>query len=135
MPEAQTATDDLLALKEGDERVFEQIFREHYQALVGYAIKMLREQEAAEEIVQDVFVKICEKRESLEIKTSLKSYLFRSVHNRCLNQIKHIDIREKYKQDNQQQIELEQEDFSDSFQKFELQEQIKKAIDALPEKR
>ena len=135
MPQTEIAVIDLSTLKSGDEKAFEQIFREYYQGLVGYAIKMLKEKEGAEEIVQEVFVKIWEKRETVEIKTSLKSYLFRSVHNHCLNQIKHIEIRENYKQDNKERIEREQEDFTEKFNQFELQRQIEQAINELPEQR
>lgn len=134
-PETATETDVITSLKQGDERVYEQVFRSHYKALCGYATKFLKEKEGAEEIVQDIFFKLWEKRESLEINSSLKSYLFRSVHNRCLNQVKHIDIRENYKADNEARIRSEEENFSEHFNQFELQQQIKKAIDTLPEQR
>lgn len=133
--ETATEIDVIASLKQGDERVYEQVFRSHYKALCGYATKFLKEKEGAEEIVQDIFFKLWEKRESLEINSSLKSYLFRSVHNRCLNQVKHIDIRENYKADNKARIRSEEENFSEHFNQFELQQQIKKAIDALPEQR
>lgn len=133
----ETATEiNVIALiKQGDERVFEQVFREHYKVLCGYAIKFLKEKEAAEEIVQDVFFKLWEKRETLEITTSLKSYLFRAVHNRCLNTVKHIDIRENYKAENEERIKSEEENLTEHFNQFELQQQIQKAIDTLPEQR
>lgn len=135
MQEATAQIDVLAALKEGDKQVFEQVFREHYRVLVGYGMKMLKEQEGAEEIVQDIFCKLWESREKLEIKTSLKSYLFRAVHNRCLNQIKHIDIRENYKENNQARINDEEQHFSERYDKFELQQQIDNAINTLPTER
>lgn len=133
----ETATEiNVIALiKLGDERVFEQVFREYYKALCGYATKFLKEKEGAEEIVQDIFFKLWEKRETLEINSSLKSYLFRAVHNRCLNTVKHIDIRENYKADNEARIKSEEENLTEHFNQFELQQQIQKAIDALPEQR
>ncbi|MCG3167399.1 MAG: ECF RNA polymerase sigma factor SigE [Bacteroidia bacterium] len=133
----ETATEiNVIALiKQGDERVFEQVFREHYKALCGYATRFLKEKEGAEEIVQDIFFKLWEKRETLEINSSLKSYLFRAVHNRCLNTVRHIDIRENYKADNEARIKAEEENITEQFNRFELQQQIQKAIDALPEQR
>lgn len=128
-------TDALAAIKSGDQRAFEQVFRQHYQSLCGYAIRILQEKEGAEEIVQDMFCKLWESRETVEIKSSLKSYLFRAVHNRCLNQIKHINIREAYKENNQERINHEEQHFSEHFEKFELQQQIDKAIQGLPTER
>lgn len=69
----------------GDEAAFEQIFRQFHVALCRYALTILKDSENAEEIVQDVFLKIWEKRESLVITVSIKSYLYRAVHNSCLN--------------------------------------------------
>ena len=52
---------------------------------------------ASEEVVQEVMFKIWVNRESLEIRTSMQSYLFRAVRNGCLNVLKHVDIREEFK--------------------------------------
>lgn len=128
-------TDTLAAIKDGDERAFERIFKQYYKGLCGYAIRMLQEQEGAEEIVQDMFCKLWESRETVNINTSLKSYLFRAVHNRCLNQIKHINIRENYKNHNQERIDHEEQHFSEHYEKFELQQQIEQAIQKLPTER
>lgn len=69
----------------GDEAAFEQVFRQYHPALCRYAFTIVKDQETAEEMVQDVFLKIWEKRESLLITVSMKSYLYRAVHNHCLN--------------------------------------------------
>jgi RNA polymerase sigma-70 factor (ECF subfamily) len=69
----------------GDEAAFEQIFRQYHQQLCRYAFTILKDAEAAEEMVQDVFLKIWERKENLEITVSIKSYLYRAVHNSCLN--------------------------------------------------
>lgn len=68
----------------GDEAVFEQVFRLHYAALCRFASGILSDAENAEEIVQDVFARIWEKRATLSITVSVKSYLFRAVHNGCI---------------------------------------------------
>ena len=84
-------------LRNKDEGAFEIVFNSHYRALCGYARKYLDEVEAAEEIVQEVFVKFWEKCESIAPDSSIKSYLYRSVHNTCLNYIKHMKVRDNYK--------------------------------------
>ncbi len=51
--------------------------------------------DTAEEIVQDLFYKLWEKRAELQINTSVKSYLFSAVHNRCLKFIEHRNVENK----------------------------------------
>ncbi len=81
-----------------DDAAFEQLFKTHFKALHAYANVTLRDEEQAEEIVQSVFIKLWEKRELLHIDTSVKAYLYRSVHNECLNHIKHIKVKAKYEE-------------------------------------
>ncbi|MBT3648168.1 MAG: hypothetical protein HN542_08010 [Flavobacteriales bacterium] len=54
---------------------FELIFKEHYASLVNYAVRMVKDPDSAEDVTQQVFVSLWEKRESIEIEGSLKSYL------------------------------------------------------------
>jgi RNA polymerase sigma-70 factor (ECF subfamily) len=81
-------------LKAGYESSYKQLFNEYYLLLSAYANKYVNDPEKAREIVQDLFVHLFEIRHSLIITTSLKSYLYRSVKNRCLNQIRHIQLQE-----------------------------------------
>jgi len=74
-------------LKNGNETAYELLFKEYYKVLVIFASKYLKDVEASKELVQELFVHIYEKRENLDINSSLKSYLFRSVHNRSINLI------------------------------------------------
>ena len=67
---------------------FETLFKEQYQPLFFYAVKFVFRHDIAEELVQDVFVQLWENRKSLQIKTSIKSYLYTAVRNRCLNYLK-----------------------------------------------
>lgn len=77
---------------------FESVFRDLYAPLCGYVNKMINNKEVAEEIVQELFYKIWKDRDSLNIKTSLKSYLYKSAHNRTLHYIEHEKVKEKYVQ-------------------------------------
>lgn len=82
-------------LKAGNESSYKQLFNDYYILLTAYANKYVNDPEEAREIVQDLFVHLFEIRNSLIIATSLKSYLYRSVKNRCLNHIKNIQVQEK----------------------------------------
>lgn len=67
---------------------FETIFRRFQPALVQFAYMHLRSQEEAREVVQEVFIKIWLKRDSLEFNQDLKAYLYRAVRNESVNKIK-----------------------------------------------
>lgn len=73
----------------------ELVFKECYAVLLAYACKYVL-REAAEDIVQDVFVQVHRKSASLPLTTNIKSYLFRSIHNSCLDYIKHQAVHQRY---------------------------------------
>ena len=82
----QEAVEDI---KSGDVNVFEQLFNDYYDQLSAHAYKILLNTDDAEEMVQNVFVKFWNKRETLTISDSPKSYLYQAVKNESLNFIKH----------------------------------------------
>lgn len=67
---------------------YQELFMIHYKALTLTAYRLLNDTNAAEDIVQDVFCKLWEKKEQLQLTTSLKSYLFQMVINQSLNYLK-----------------------------------------------
>jgi len=121
------------AIREGNEGIFEETFRKYYQSLCTYANSMLKEIEEAEEIVQNLFLGIWEKREELEISISLKSYLYRAVHNHCLNRIKYLKVREEHQQYAINFYDASYESVSQTVMKNELEQKIEEAIKKLPE--
>jgi RNA polymerase sigma-70 factor, ECF subfamily len=121
-------------IKTGDEKAFETIFRHYYPHLCLYATQLLKNDSAAEEIVQELFLRVWEKRKETEIETSLKNYLFRAVKNHCLNYIKHNKIKRNYSQ--KILAETESVTPSDNFEtQTELFQKIEESIAELPEKR
>ena len=121
------------AIREGNERIFEEIFRKYYQSLCNYANSILKEMDEAEAVVQNLFLSIWEKRSDLEISISLKSYLYRAVHNHCLNRIKHLKVREEYQQYAVNFYDASYESVSQTVMKNELETKIEEAIKKLPE--
>lgn len=73
-------------MQSGHRKAFDLIFRKYYPILCTYAHRYIA-QEDAEEVVQDILLWIWENRQKLTIDYSLKRYLFRMVHHRCLNRI------------------------------------------------
>ena len=83
-------------IKQGDISAFENVFREYYAPLTHYTYGILKDMEAAEEVVQDFFFVYWNNRHEIEIQTSLKSYLYQSVRNKALKIIRHENVKLNY---------------------------------------
>ena len=86
--EAPNEAQLLQRLAQGDKRALQQLFDDHYVALCRTSLRLVHRSEIAEELVQDVFIYLWEKRASLRITSSLSAYLYRAVRNRSLNHLK-----------------------------------------------
>lgn len=75
---------------------FEDFFRFYYPRLKKYAHYFLRNEEEAEDLVQDVFFQLWKDKKHLENDKSIPSYVFTLVKNRCLNTLKRRVVEEKY---------------------------------------
>ncbi len=69
-------------LNAGDDAAFTEIFNRYRAPLFKFVYKKVRDEEAARDMVQDVFVKLWSNRREISITTSLSSYLYKAVHNR-----------------------------------------------------
>jgi RNA polymerase sigma-70 factor (ECF subfamily) len=123
----------LETIQSGNESAFEMIFRSYYQPLCRYAYSFLDDKEEAEEVVQSAFITVWEKRKSLEIQTSLKSYLYRMVRNACLNVIKHEKIKQQHVAHELAVTEASYESVSQKVYATELELKITEAMKVLPE--
>ena len=123
-----------LKLKEGKEEAFQTLFLRYYSAMCRYANQILNDSELAEEIAQDMFVKIWEKRAVLNIETSVKHYFFRSIRNHCLNHIQHEKIKKQYAD---KVVELANQEINTEqyYLEIDLIKRIEKSINSLPPKR
>ncbi len=117
-----------------NEKAFEKLFHHYYGNLCLFASRILKNDDAAEEVVQDFFVKLWEKRKQITIETSVKSYLFRAVKNLCLNFIQHNKIKLRYAQTILSKTSNNQTD-DYNFTEINLAEKIEESIQSLPAKR
>jgi len=85
----------LKKLKEGDIKALEFIFNKHYGNLCLYLLLLFKNELLVEHIAQDIFIYLWEKRETLEIKTSLESYLYSAGRYKALNQIRDAKRHER----------------------------------------
>jgi RNA polymerase sigma-70 factor (ECF subfamily) len=123
----------LETLQLGNENAFEMIFRTYYQPLCRYAYSFLQDKEEAEEVVQASFITVWEKRNTLAIETSLKSYLYRMVRNSCLNVIKHEKVKQQHVAHELAVSEVASESVAHKIQAAELEVKITEAMKTLPE--
>jgi RNA polymerase sigma-70 factor, ECF subfamily len=86
----------LQKLRLGDEAAFEFIFRNHFTGLCLFAEHFLKNTKAAEEIVEDFFCDLWDNCAKISITSSLRGYMYRSIHNRCLKYIRHQKVEEQY---------------------------------------
>lgn len=121
-------------IRNGDKGQFESLFRSSYVSLVRYAKTLIKDHDASEEIVQDLFFRLWKDREKLNIESSLNGYLFRSVHNRCLHYIDHNKVVERHAHEMSTLQEEYPESPSDILHYKELQEKIAAILERLPER-
>jgi RNA polymerase sigma-70 factor, ECF subfamily len=85
-------------IRQGDKDVFKTIYDLYYQRMKLYAISYVEDNDSAEDIVQELLFHLWEKREDLEQINSISSYLFKSVHNRCIQYLRHKRVVARYKE-------------------------------------
>jgi len=118
-------------IRQGDQLAFERLFKLHYENLCLFAHKYLQDQGATEDLVQEIFIKIWDKADQIDLQTKIRPYLYSSVRNACLNQIKHEKVKQEYASSKLSSFTHEH---SDSMEVLELEDRIAAAIESLPEK-
>ncbi|MGV8091704.1 MAG: RNA polymerase sigma-70 factor [Mangrovibacterium sp.] len=84
--------------KDVDVSSFEKLFRVHYYRMKRYAFYFLKDEEEANDLIQDVFMQFWSKRETFDQQKNETAYLFKILKNRCLNLLKRKVIEGKYSQ-------------------------------------
>jgi RNA polymerase sigma-70 factor (ECF subfamily) len=118
-----------------DEQAFEKLFIDWYGRLYAYACSMLRDESLAGEVVQAVFCRIWEKRETLRIQTSIKAYLFGSVYHECVSWRRREKTRQAYKSHVLRSPDKGRaaENATDKAELGQLEGRFQQALDELPE--
>ena len=89
---------DIERLINGDEKVFKSLFDYSYVGMVQRAVYYTNDLDTAEDIVQEVFMRLWEKREELRGIQNIQGYLLFSIRNKCLNLLEHQQVMDKYRQ-------------------------------------
>lgn len=124
----------IFTVGQGVEDLFEQVFKSHFKSLHAYACTIMRDPMPAEEIVQNIFLKLWEKKEDITIKENISVYLYRAVHNESLNYLRHRKVRSAYQSyAMRQHKQTEQEKPAEKVVMKELEKKLEIALQELPE--
>lgn len=120
-------------LKKGNRQLFNQLFSDYYVNLCRFAYTYLKDDGISEEIVQEVFIALWEQRETLDISTSIRSFLYTSVKNRSLNYIRNSRTRTHHENEFAKEQESKFSHIINFCEREELNYLIDQAITELPE--
>lgn len=76
---------------------FQQLYGRYYKVMMLYALKMTDDRDAAEDLVQNVFLSFWENRATFHEESSVRSYLYLTVRRRIIDQVRHAKVEGKYK--------------------------------------
>lgn len=117
----------------GNELAFEKVFKQYFKSLQNYAYTILKDLDVAEEMVQNVFLKIWEKREKLPTDAVVSSYLYKSVYHESLNYLRHEKVKISHQQQTLYSMKEETDNASDRIKLKQLEEHLQKALNDLPQ--
>ncbi|SEW43329.1 RNA polymerase sigma-70 factor, ECF subfamily [Chitinophaga sp. YR573] len=134
MPGLNTCSDQelLLLLKKGDDTAFTEIYARYWEKMATYAIRLIKSETEGADIVQEIFVSLWNRRETIEVKGTLISYLIKATRNLSLRYIeKNISTNNFLERlsDNMKGISLT---IDDQISVKQLQDEIDNAINKLP---
>ncbi|GEO06011.1 DNA-directed RNA polymerase sigma-70 factor [Adhaeribacter aerolatus] len=121
-------------VKSEDEAAFKEIYERYFDVLYIHAYKRLQNKEEAQDVIQEVFAALWDKREHISLTSSLPAYLFTAVRNRILNNLAHRKYELSYLQSLQQFINQGVCQTDHLVRENQLQTLIEKEIAALPPK-
>ena len=117
-----------------DTQQLDALFKQYHRSLLYFAKSMVRDQEAAEELVADSFVKLWQRRNAFENSDKVKAFLYIATKNACLNHLNSAHSRQVFDGD---ALDLLQSVDPDSYAlivRAELMQQIYEEVMKLPDK-
>ncbi|MEI6949718.1 RNA polymerase sigma-70 factor [Paraflavisolibacter sp. H34] len=109
-----------------------QLFQLYYSRLCYFAFKMIEDREAAQDLVQDAFVGFWHRRDDFDSEPAVKTFLYVTVRNACLNRIRHEKVKKKFIDANKTS-EAEEEKGLNNLVQAEVVGEIHRAIEELPQ--
>lgn len=130
-----------IALKQGNPVVFKEVFQLLYPRMKGYCKLFISDNNQVEDILQETFISLWEKKDSVKPDKSIESYVFVILRNKCLNFLKkqklendRIDIENLKIEELQFLYQLDFTEKEDKGLEEQLIESFKTAVEELPDK-
>lgn len=117
--------------KTGDNKAFKKLYNKHYDSLYRFGLSFLSQQDEVEDILQEAFIKAWGLKNEFENENNFKSFLYTFIKNSCLNKIKHLKIKDKYKI-YKAKTDITELDFQKQVMQEELVSNIQKELERLP---
>ena len=131
-PDIQQEYFVLSALKQDSQEAFSLLFRTYYTDLVLFCGNFIKDKSACEDIVQSIFLKLWNDRKIIQIETSLKSYLLKSVRNSCFDAFRHQEIVRQYESEYENSV-LDCYDTENYMLYSDLHDHLHRALGQVPE--
>jgi RNA polymerase sigma-70 factor (ECF subfamily) len=119
-------------IKKGSRETFNQLFEVYYRNLCRFAFTFVKDSDAAEEIVQELFISIWEQRQNLSIRISIRAFLYTSVKNRSINYLRNNKTRIFHEDEFAAEQNSKVENIINYCEQKELKSIVEKAINELP---
>jgi RNA polymerase sigma-70 factor (family 1) len=121
----------IILVKKGDQQAFAEIYSRYAESLAGFAASKLYSLDDAKDILHDLFVKLWENREQLNINSSLQSYLFGITRHRIIDKIRKNITREEYASVRQSLGAVYEHDIDKQLEAKELRQMVEKSLEQL----
>ncbi|MDN5203835.1 RNA polymerase sigma-70 factor [Fulvivirgaceae bacterium BMA10] len=115
-----------------DDQSFERIFKENFTVLTNIAYSVVKDSDVAKDVVQQVFLKMWRNREGLNVQSSLKNYLHRSVINTSLNHLEKEKRLTEMSEGHTNNLAFAKNDVEQQVVRNEVEMKVKEAVSALP---
>lgn len=123
-------------IRSGDRQAFKEMFYAYYPRLCAFAAEYLGSRDRARDIVQEVFLRIWERRRQWELHGALKSYLYQAVRNRALNAMRQQDTQRRAYDALQEHTSASTlRTAEDRVYYHQLSEAVRRAVEQLPTRR
>jgi len=129
----------VLSVIQGNKKAFDYFYNKEYKKTLFYAMQYLHNKDIAQDIVQDSFVSLWEKREFLDSNYPLQPYLYSIIRNNCINNLKRLSVDKRIMSDITKReytvyLNALKDESAESLINFQLEEFISKAYLELPDK-
>lgn len=126
----------LQQLIEGDAQAFKDIYELYQDKIFAFAYKLTKQKDVADDMVQEIFIKLWEKRDQVKVELNFGAYLKKMTQNHIFNYLKKTSLDRKLQQTLKQKLEALQNSNADELMEKELQKVYSEAIETLsPQKK